>query len=96
MRNINSNRKGKTNVEYTDRVFDSTKAGVSDSNINWNDFEPYYNESKYHPGKTANKDTYDAVERGNAFIRGRRIMLALQEEAERNIRSHHRHELQAA
>lgn len=94
MRNSNFNQKGNTNVSSSDRVFDSTKAGISDSNIEWSDFQPYYDEDQYQ-AKETKKDNFETIERGRAFTRGQLILLALREEANKNIRAH-KHEMQAA
>lgn len=89
MRNNNFNQKGNTNVNSSDRVFDSTKAGISDSNKEWSDFQPYYDEDQYQ-AKETKKSNYEAVERGRAFTRGQLILLALREEADKKIRAHQR------
>lgn len=91
MRNINSNQKGTTNVKMDDgRVFDSTKAGVNDSNKNWNDFQTYYYEDEFKPKEKETKSTAEAAERGKAFVRGRLIILALQAELKNKTRSRKR------
>lgn len=91
MRNKNINQKGNTDVKLKDRILDITKAGVSDSNENWYDLQTYYDEDEYQgENSKKNEKAYEAVERGKAFVRGRMIMMALEEEARQNIRNHRR------
>lgn len=91
MRNNKINQKGTTNVRIDDgRVFDSTKAGVNDSNKNWNDFQTYYYEDDFQSREKETKSTAEAAERGKAFVRGRLIILALQAELKNKSRNRKR------
>lgn len=80
MRNIKSKEKGSANVKIAnDRVFDSKTADFNDSNEEWDDFQLYYVEEGFQPTEKANTNV-EAVERGKAFVRGRLILMAIQDE----------------
>jgi len=85
MRNIKSNEKGSTDVKQAnDRVFDSKTADFNDSNKDWDDFQLYYVEEGFQPSEKADMNT-EAIERGKAFVRGRLILMAIQDELKHNV-----------
>ncbi len=92
MRNEKINQKGDTNVEYGD--FISTRAGVSDSNKNWDDYQLYYDESDFRGDEIKDVSPAELMRIRN-FGRGQRILAALRGETDRAIRAE-KHAMRAA
>jgi len=90
MRNIKSNGKGNTDVKLDNgRIFDSRTAKFNDSNKEWDDFQLYYVEEGFRSSEKADMNM-EAIERGKAFVRGRLILMAIQDELKEKTYAHRR------